>query len=586
MTDLAPVYAALQKADAAGDTAGAKQLADYIRSQPAAPRGQSFDAVQGNLVPTGSSEAIAAQQPTTGTGNTLQVYNPLGDNLDTHIPIGTDTQNLLAGSGKSTMDLIRGAGQDVGLVSRQDVADSRALDAPLMATTAGKVGNIGTGILNTLPALAIPGVNTVAGAGVLGTVLGHLQPSTSTSESLTNVAVGGLAGAGSQYVGQKLAQGATQSLGERAAAAQAEESSNAARDAVLQEGRQAGYVVPPTAVNPSATATALESVSGKAATRQAAQAVNQPVTNKLVAQDLGLAVDQPLTREAIAGVRRTQAGPVYQAVKATGTIASDPQYAADLQKVLSVGSDLENAYPGIGAQANGQIKALVDAANVASHDAGDAVDLSNLLRDRAKDNYKSAFLSGGDPEKLALAKAQKGVANAVEDQVKRHLDSIGQPDLGNQWDAARTLVAKSYQAQAALKGNNVSAIKLAAQLQRDKPISGGMATAARFADQFEDVAKLPKSGAGVSKLAAVVTGGGMLGGAAFHSPLAMVGAAAMPAASYLTRKGILSSAGQALLATPSYQPGAVGTLGLSALKQLPRISTPFAVQGALAEAQQ
>ena len=35
MADLTDIYAALQKADAAGDTAGAKQLADYIRSQSA-----------------------------------------------------------------------------------------------------------------------------------------------------------------------------------------------------------------------------------------------------------------------------------------------------------------------------------------------------------------------------------------------------------------------------------------------------------------------------------------------------------------------------------------------------------------------
>jgi hypothetical protein len=37
MADLTAAYTALQKADAAGDTAGAKQLADYIRSQTASP---------------------------------------------------------------------------------------------------------------------------------------------------------------------------------------------------------------------------------------------------------------------------------------------------------------------------------------------------------------------------------------------------------------------------------------------------------------------------------------------------------------------------------------------------------------------
>src|SRR6266581_3672565 len=35
MADLTAAYTALQKADAAGDTAGAKQLADYIRGQQA-----------------------------------------------------------------------------------------------------------------------------------------------------------------------------------------------------------------------------------------------------------------------------------------------------------------------------------------------------------------------------------------------------------------------------------------------------------------------------------------------------------------------------------------------------------------------
>ena len=42
MPDLDQYYSALQKADAAGDTAGAKQLADYIRSQSAAPKAETY----------------------------------------------------------------------------------------------------------------------------------------------------------------------------------------------------------------------------------------------------------------------------------------------------------------------------------------------------------------------------------------------------------------------------------------------------------------------------------------------------------------------------------------------------------------
>lgn len=49
MADLTPVYAALQQADAAGDTAGAQKLADYIRSQGAtqAPAAQPAGPIDG-----------------------------------------------------------------------------------------------------------------------------------------------------------------------------------------------------------------------------------------------------------------------------------------------------------------------------------------------------------------------------------------------------------------------------------------------------------------------------------------------------------------------------------------------------------
>src|SRR5713101_3556109 len=146
MSDLSPIYAALQKADAAGDAVGAKQLADYIRSQGAAKQ------QEGVFNP-------AAE------GNTLQVYNPFGQNLNTGIALSPGVNNFLAGAGKATTDLARGMGQfgagiaDVisprqqtlgGLVTgsslsrvaqmRQGVADTRRLDAPLMGTGPGKAG--------------------------------------------------------------------------------------------------------------------------------------------------------------------------------------------------------------------------------------------------------------------------------------------------------------------------------------------------------------------------------------------------------------------------------------------------------------
>jgi hypothetical protein len=104
-------------------------------------------------------------------------------------------ERALAGVGKAFTDLGRGAGQLVRAVSREDVAESRKLDAPLMSTTAGTVGNIAGNIAMLAPTAMIPGANTISGGAAIGALSGLLQPSVSTSETLTNVSLGGGSGA-------------------------------------------------------------------------------------------------------------------------------------------------------------------------------------------------------------------------------------------------------------------------------------------------------------------------------------------------------------------------------------------------------
>jgi hypothetical protein len=109
-------------------------------------------------------------------------------------------QKVLAGIGKGMVDFGRGAGQFIpkglpGHVSREDVAKARELDAPLMNTTSGKVGNVIGAVSTALPAAFIPGANTLAGSTAIGAMYGLLQPSEGTGETLTNVGVGGVGGA-------------------------------------------------------------------------------------------------------------------------------------------------------------------------------------------------------------------------------------------------------------------------------------------------------------------------------------------------------------------------------------------------------
>lgn len=146
---------------------------------------QSYDSLgDGTLAPTGSAEAHAAQAPTQG-----------------------GFADFAAGYGRAGHNLYQGVGQTLGLQSRQDVQNSRDLDAPLLNSTGGKWGNgIGT-VADLAPTMMIPGANTVAGAAGIGAATGFMQPSVSNNETLANTGFGGLGGAGGILAGRALGVG-------------------------------------------------------------------------------------------------------------------------------------------------------------------------------------------------------------------------------------------------------------------------------------------------------------------------------------------------------------------------------------------
>ncbi len=183
MADLTDVYAALKQADAAGDTASATRLADYIRTQSA-----PVDLKKSN--PSEYDPASPAYQEKYGavSGNTVG-------------------QNFAIGVGQGMHNLYQGAEQAAGLASRQDVADTRALDAPLAdAPGAGAGRFVGTSAA-ILPAAFVPGANTLAGASLIGALSGYMQPSTSTGETVKNTLGGGAGGLGGLLAGRVLGAG-------------------------------------------------------------------------------------------------------------------------------------------------------------------------------------------------------------------------------------------------------------------------------------------------------------------------------------------------------------------------------------------
>lgn len=185
--DLEQIQRALMAAHEAGDTIAARALAaEILRQRGVKSPKDLYNATQEESDPLIRSARNFAQE----------------------MPL---SQQISAGVGKSAVDTGRGAGQLVGAVSREDVAKAREQDAPLMKTPGGMAGNVGGNVgMMLLPgavvkagglALKSPAVSavggsmlaprTITGAVATGVPMGLVQPSTSTKETLQNIAMTG-----------------------------------------------------------------------------------------------------------------------------------------------------------------------------------------------------------------------------------------------------------------------------------------------------------------------------------------------------------------------------------------------------------
>lgn len=192
---------------------------------------------------------------------------------------------------------------------------------------------------------------------------------------------------------------------------------------------------------------------------------------------------------------------------------------------------------------------------VDSFDAGDAIKMTQILRDEAS----TAYASGNK----ALGKAKKEAAKAIEDQIERGLFSMGADGsklLGGFRDARKTM-AKAHDVEDAIRegAGMVDAKAFARKFQKGAPLSDGLDTIGKFANVFGDVAGIPKSGH-ANPLTALdfmqMSGTGPLGMIATGNPFGALGAVALPAARIGARYGLLSDVMQHSMARPDY---AIGT---------------------------
>lgn len=393
----------------------------------------------------------------------------------------TTFQRGAAGVGKAMTDLARGAGQLVGAVDRQDVEASRKLDAPLMKTTAGQVGNFLGNVAMTAPTALIPGANTVAGAGAIGAGLGLLEPSVSTAETIANTILGGAGGAAGQGVMNRLATIAGQggnavTQGQRQAA---------------QQGQQLGMRLTPGKASGSTVLQKIEAAAESnpmtAGGFDAIKNTNQRVLNRAAARSIGENADElsgPILAQA-----EQRIGNVFNQVADATPVQLDPQTVG--ARLQAIARDSEGMLMGNADLAqNGLIRRLDDFVN--NRGGATREQLRQLSSNMGKAARNNMTTQNGD---RALGEALFAAQEVVEDAIQGTLNqtqAAAYNEARNQYRNLMALTAKTNVTNPS--SGNVSGRNLATTLmQKDR---GGFTMgrdnsdlygAARFSQAYPDI---------------------------------------------------------------------------------------------------
>lgn len=310
---------------------------------------------------------------------------------------------------------------------------------------------------------------------------------------------------------------------------------------VAKKSMQAGYVIPPSMVDPSFKNRTMETMSGKFETAQLASTKNQAVTENLIRQSLGMPQNATLSQDALKAFRSQQYQSGYEPVKQVGIIPAGKAFNDALD-------DITKQYTGKGtipAVQKNNITELVNSHKSVGFDSADAIDAIRILREDAD----GAFRAGDN----ALGKTYRAIAGAYEAAIDDSLQAIGRPDLLPAYREARKKIAQSGTVEKALRegAGIIDARIIGRELQKGKPLTGELRTVGEFGNVFNKAAQPPQliGSPGVNNLkAGLASISAGVGGAAFGLPGIALGAlnyAAPPVA-------------RSIMFSPAYQQGLLG----------------------------
>lgn len=395
---------------------------------------------------------------------------------------------------------------------------------------------------------------------------------------------------------------------------------NPVKKETLQDAQSAGYVVQPSTVKPTFTTNRLESVAGKAAVAQDAALRNQEVTNRLAAKAIGLPEETPITMGTLEAVRE-KASEAYKKINdllpggglqslkvktieqrpmmsgpSTGLRVRETRGALPETSTIDTSSGLVNvnelrdesgrliglktASPtapleGLkvtetsrGQNVPGGLQGLK--VSVQETRATNKLEELKQLRADASLNYQH-YARSADPKSLRKANLLSAKASAIENEFEKAALASGQPELVDQFKAARQLIARTYDIEKALNlsDGNVSAQVIGRLLDQGKPLTGELRVIGKFAQAFPRVARegsmVPPAGvSGTDSAASALLG---VAGYGVGGP-AGIAAAGLPLLRAPARNIVLGQRYQSSIlreGTPLYQAAIRGGLSGTAL---------------------
>lgn len=406
--------------------------------------------------------------------------------------------------------------------------------APRLGAAIGSGGmTTGAAPVGALAKTADMGIRTLGGAAGGGLTAGMVNP----DDAALGAGIGAVAPVAVAAAGR-----AGQAIGRTLRGA--EQTPQMAQ--AVQGAHDLGLVVPPTQARASLGNRLVEGLAGKLTTAQNASAKNAPKVSQIVARDLGIPEGIPLNAESVGYVKKA-AGVLYDAVSSAGQVTPGAGYSKALDNIVAPHLQAARGFPNAKPS---PVVQMVDSLRSDSFDAASAVAKIKELRSAADDAFKPGG-AGAD-----IGRAAKSAAKALEDALEGHLSAIGEPDLLGQFKQARQLYAKAMSVEKAMDATGaVDARKLAAQLQRGKPLSGDVRKVAESAANFPKAfQQTPQMGSLPQFSPVDAYGAGGLGGMAAlftGNPLAMLAGAGVPVARAVARSSALSPVVQNRLVQPA-----------------------------------